>query len=170
MYQSKTFTLEDARALLPKLKEMIGKAQQGLSVLAVRLEADIKRYEEAEAKLANFKSVKDESDDKAETERAQKKQVGELRAIRQEFEQAVKDREQAKEEYIDYLTNAIEEIAATGVILRDLHSGLLDFPARQGKVEYFLCWCMGEDDIDYWHLVDDGFVGRRSLAVLSEYF
>lgn len=58
----------------------------------------------------------------------------------------------------------------TGVNLRDIRSGLLDFPDRNGNFEYFLCWKLGEKDVQYWHPIDEGFIGRKPLAVLAEYF
>jgi len=31
-----------------------------------------------------------------------------------------------------------------------------------------LCWRLGEDDIRYWHRVEDGFAGRRPVEELDE--
>ncbi len=58
---------------------------------------------------------------------------------------------------------AVERIAATGCVVKDLEAGLLDFPALIGNEEVFLCWRLGEDRIRFWHRQDEGFVGRKPL-------
>jgi hypothetical protein len=64
---------------------------------------------------------------------------------------------------------AVAELEEKGIILRDPVRGLVDFPALHpsGKV-VFLCWLMGEDDLGWWHLPEDGFAGRRPLPVPPE--
>ncbi|CAN5717978.1 DUF2203 domain-containing protein [soil metagenome] len=58
---------------------------------------------------------------------------------------------------------AIERIRDEGVYLKDLDSGLLDFPhEREGRV-VFLCWHPPEEEILYWHEVDTGYPGRKPL-------
>jgi hypothetical protein len=61
---------------------------------------------------------------------------------------------------------ALEELSDRGVVLRDLEKGLVDFPSRRpsGRV-VLLCWYLGEDDLAWWHLPEDGFAGRRLLPV-----
>ncbi len=61
------------------------------------------------------------------------------------------------------LYRAIERVRATGVLLKDLDTGLLDFPhKREGRV-VFLCWMPPEERIEYWHDIQDGFAGRQPL-------
>jgi hypothetical protein len=55
------------------------------------------------------------------------------------------------------------ELQATGIVLRDLDRGLVDFPALLDGREVYLCWEEGEDEIAYWHDVDSGFSGRQPL-------
>jgi hypothetical protein len=50
-----------------------------------------------------------------------------------------------------------------GVVVRDLDSGLCDFPARRAGRDVFLCWQVGEPEIGWWHEPDAGFRGRRPL-------
>lgn len=57
----------------------------------------------------------------------------------------------------------IETLAAAGILLRDGERGLVDFPARRGGRDVFLCWQLGEDAVAHWHEVDGGFTGRRPL-------
>jgi hypothetical protein len=58
-----------------------------------------------------------------------------------------------------------EEIQTLGVLVKDLDQGLLDFPARRGDEDIYLCWRVGEPAVAFWHGVDDGFAGRRPLPL-----
>jgi hypothetical protein len=55
----------------------------------------------------------------------------------------------------------VREIQATGAILRDINSGLVDFLASRHGRDVYLCWQYGEEQIDYWHETDGGFRGRQ---------
>lgn len=57
----------------------------------------------------------------------------------------------------------VHQILDTGVLIKDVNAGLLDFPAVRNGQEVYLCWQYGEDDIAYWHEVDAGFAGRQSI-------
>ncbi len=52
-----------------------------------------------------------------------------------------------------------------GVQIKSLEDGLLDFPARRGEEDVLLCWKLGEDEIGYWHGLDEGFAGRKPLPL-----
>jgi hypothetical protein len=56
--------------------------------------------------------------------------------------------------------NGIHEL---GGVVKDPDSGLVDFPAQIDGAEAFLCWRLGEDEIGYWHGIDEGFPGRKPL-------
>ena len=49
------------------------------------------------------------------------------------------------------------------VVLRDLDRGLVDFPSLREGREVYLCWVEGEDEIGFWHDLEEGFGGRRPL-------
>ena len=54
-------------------------------------------------------------------------------------------------------------LADRDILLRDPETGLVDFPAeREGRAVY-LCWRLGEDELNWWHELDTGFSGRRPL-------
>ncbi|MHB8438963.1 MAG: DUF2203 domain-containing protein [Acidimicrobiales bacterium] len=62
--------------------------------------------------------------------------------------------------------SAIAEIEERGIIVRDLDRGLVDFPSRQpGGTVVLLCWQAGEPDIEWWHLPEEGFAGRKRLPL-----
>ena len=50
-----------------------------------------------------------------------------------------------------------------GIELRDISTGLVDFPARIDDADALLCWRLGEPEVAYWHRPEDGFAGRRPL-------
>jgi hypothetical protein len=62
------------------------------------------------------------------------------------------------------LREALIGLQAMDVVLRDLETGLIDFPALRDGREVYLCWQEGEDEIAFWHEVDAGFAGRRPLG------
>ena len=49
------------------------------------------------------------------------------------------------------------------MVVRDLGTGICDFPARRGDRDVFLCWRVGEERIEWWHELDTGFQGRLPL-------
>jgi hypothetical protein len=57
----------------------------------------------------------------------------------------------------------IHQIQDTGVLIKDINIGLLDFPALRDEREVYLCWQYGEDEITFWHEIDAGFAGRESI-------
>lgn len=62
------------------------------------------------------------------------------------------------------IQSCIDELAAEGIVLRDIARGLIDFPARAPSGRwYWLCWLAGEDAVTWWHWPEDGFGGRTPL-------
>ena len=57
----------------------------------------------------------------------------------------------------------LETIEQSGIVLRDIDRGLVDFPAVVDGREIYLCWELGEDEIGYWHDLDAGYGGREPL-------
>ena len=61
---------------------------------------------------------------------------------------------------VQRLLGALQE---AGIVVRDIDRGLIDFPAiREGR-EVYLCWELGEDEIEYWHDLESGYRGRQPL-------
>jgi hypothetical protein len=63
------------------------------------------------------------------------------------------------------LARLVDEITAAGAEVKDLDEGLIDFPAHRRGETVLLCWKLGENEIAYWHPVEDGFSGRRPLPL-----
>ena len=62
------------------------------------------------------------------------------------------------------LNRLIHEILDTGVQIKDINIGLLDFSAIRDGREVYLCWQYGEGDLAFWHEVDAGYAGRQPIA------
>lgn len=61
------------------------------------------------------------------------------------------------------LKELIEAIQEFGCLVKDLDTGLLDFPTLFRGEEVYLCWKLGEPGIRFWHRVQDGFQGRQPI-------
>jgi hypothetical protein len=65
----------------------------------------------------------------------------------------------------DAISDCAEQINAAGAQVKSLEDGWLDFPAKRGEEDVLLCWKLGEDEIGYWHGIDEGFSGRKPLPL-----
>ncbi len=65
------------------------------------------------------------------------------------------------------MEQAVRQIDAWGVTLRDIGTGLVDFPALVNGRPVWLCWKLGEDDIAFWHELEAGIAGRKPLIELE---
>src|SRR3989304_4724579 len=61
------------------------------------------------------------------------------------------------------LDDLLHRILAKGVLIKDLTTGLLDFPALKDGREVYLCWKYGEEAIRFWHEIEAGFGGRQRI-------
>ena len=77
---------------------------------------------------------------------------GELAGLQEKIE-----REQGE------VARCIRAIQSHGGQVKDVDTGLLDFPSHRDGVEIELCWQVGEERIEYWHGVEEGFAGRKPL-------
>jgi hypothetical protein len=57
----------------------------------------------------------------------------------------------------------LEAVERSGIVLRDIDRGLVDFPALIDEREVYLCWELGEDEVDFWHDLEGGYGGREPL-------
>jgi len=63
---------------------------------------------------------------------------------------------------------ASEILEKTGVVIKSIDQGLLDFPSRRFDEDVWLCWKYGEKEIKFWHDLDSGFMGRKPIEVRDE--
>src|SRR5208282_2691679 len=67
------------------------------------------------------------------------------------------------EKAAEHLVDVVNRIQDTGVLVKDLDAGLVDFPSLVDGEEIYLCWKLGEDQIAFWHGTSEGFAGRKPL-------
>ena len=67
---------------------------------------------------------------------------------------------------IDQMQAGVARLVELDVTLRDIATGLIDFPALVSGRPIWLCWRLGESDIAQWHAHDEGFDARRPLDEL----
>ncbi len=78
------------------------------------------------------------------------------------------EREQRRmTDIVQRMERTVRQIDAWGISLRDISSGLVDFPALASGRPIWLCWKLGEDEIEYWHELDAGIAGRKPLIELE---
>ena len=58
---------------------------------------------------------------------------------------------------------SLEILESTGVVVKSIEQGLLDFPSKRFDEEVWLCWKYGETEIKFWHEKDSGFMGRKPV-------
>ncbi len=137
------FTLDSAQALLPSVKRQLGQALQ----LHGHLRARISQLDELglEVSWAMLRG-----DEPAE----EPVEVSPTQAL---------DLERARMLYVA-LRESVSEIEALGIEVKAVMDGLVDFRSwHEGRDEVFLCWKLGEPSIQWFHGLDDGFDGRRSV-------
>ncbi len=130
----RTFTLDEANALLPQLEVLLRSGiacKQRLEKLQEELRALFQGVAASGGSLLR---------------------MSETAARKQDFEQATES-----------LRDALLQINATGAKVKDLDIGLLDFPCVVGDEVVLLCWKLGESSITFWHSVEDGFKGRKPV-------
>lgn len=132
---SRTFTLSEARELLPILEGLLRKATEAKK----RVEEIDAKFQQVSARIMMHGGI---ALDIAPFAR--------LRAERDKLSQT--------------MTDIISEITAMGVQIKDLDIGLLDFPCLvEGRV-ILLCWKLGEETIGFWHSAEEGFAGRKPIT------
>src|SRR4051812_23195717 len=70
-------------------------------------------------------------------------------------------RKHDREKAVQSVKDALAEIDATGVQVKDIDIGLLDFPCVVDGETVLLCWKLGEQGITHWHGLTEGFAGRK---------
>lgn len=131
---NRTFTLDEAQSLLPVLESLLRTAIEGKKLI----EAVDSEFQELAHRVFLAGGLQ-----------VNVVQVAQRKAEREKTIQRVKD--------------AIAEIDATGVQVKDLEVGLLDFPCQVEGRTVLLCWKLGEADITHWHGETEGFAGRKPI-------
>jgi hypothetical protein len=136
---TKTFTLEEANTLLPVLESLLKSAMESKQLME---DADQEFQDLAHRIFLNGGTL-----------------VNVVYIARRKAE---------REKAIQRLKDTVAEIHATGVQVKDLDVGLLDFPCKAAAETVLLCWKFGEEKkIKHWHGLEEGFQGRKPIETLS---
>ena len=130
----RTFTLDEAQALLPVLESLLKTAIEGKNA-ADRIEQEFKAV--SSRVFLNGGTLLD---------------VAQLAARKRE-----------RERLVQKIKDALAEIEASGVLVKDLQMGLLDFPCEVGGRIILLCWKLGEKTIAHWHGTNEGYRFRKPI-------
>jgi hypothetical protein len=68
---------------------------------------------------------------------------------------------------VDQMQAAVLELDAWGIQLRDMQTGLVDFPALVAGRPIWLCWRLGEERVTWWHETSEGFDSRRRIEEIG---
>jgi hypothetical protein len=131
---ARTFTFSEAETLLPVLESLLRSAMQAKALI-----------EEVDAEFDALRSRIFVNGGTA---------VNIVHVARRKAE---------REKAIQRAKDAVAEIDAAGVQVKDLDTGLLDFPCLVGDEIILLCWKLGEKGITHWHNTTEGFAGRKPI-------
>jgi hypothetical protein len=77
----------------------------------------------------------------------------------------LQDVQERLDEEVAGIARCVARIHELGALVKDLDDGLVDFPAEREGEDVLLCWRLGEDEIAFWHGLDEGFSGRKPLPL-----
>jgi hypothetical protein len=130
----KIFTLDEAQSMLPLVESLLNRAMESK-----------KAAEELDNELTNLAR-------RIHMAGGMSVDVAKVSGQRAELDKHV---QRARE--------TVQEIDEIGVQVKDLESGLLDFPCRMDDDVVLLCWKAGEPAIEHWHTMESGFKGRQPI-------
>jgi len=130
----KTFTIDEAQSLLPLMESLLKRAIEGK-----------RAAQEIEAQIADLG-----------------RRIYLSGGMRVNVAEVGRQRT-AMEDHLQRVRESIAEIDSIGVQVKDVETGLLDFPCRVDEQVVLLCWRMGETSIEHWNTVEDGFKGRKPV-------
>jgi len=67
------------------------------------------------------------------------------------------------------LEKEIQKLEELGCVLKDMSTGLVDFPAVRLGTRVWLCWKLGEETVTFWHGLHEGYAGRKAIQE-SEFY
>lgn len=131
--EAKVFTLEEARKMLPLVRQIVSEIVEGHRYLRTRIDA--------------LNSV---------LAREAKEQSKDERKLQHNLEEEISAVEQR-------MNSSVKELAELGVEFKDYTVGQVDFPTKMDGEDACLCWKLDETDIQFWHTLESGFAGRKKI-------
>jgi hypothetical protein len=132
--RTRTYTVEEANRELPRVKRIV-------------------------AQIAELSTLLPELEDQARIAEYQSKRTGAGAEERDRQQQASDAAQGAEEE----LLKAVLSLNSMGIALKGPLEGLIDFPSVRDGEPIELCWKLGEERVEHWHRVGEGFAGRKKL-------
>jgi hypothetical protein len=141
------YDLDRANARIPELRDILELLRDQRAELIRLRDLVLERQSRVEAATESGSgSSRSSDDDEADDE---------LRLIRLRMQGL-----------IDQMQAGVARIDSFGITLRDIESGLVDFPALASGRQVWLCWRLGEEEVGWWHELSTGFSDRRPLIEL----
>ena len=134
MQRLRTYTVEEANRELPRVRPIVAQIAE-LAALRPDLEEQLK--------MAEYSAGRPGAN-------------GEARERAQQAHDAVQGAEQE-------LLKAVLNLNSMGIQLKGPLEGLIDFPSYRDGELVELCWKLGEERVEHWHRVGEGFAGRKKL-------
>jgi hypothetical protein len=142
---SRFFGLDEAAETLPELRGILTRLRDQRAELIRLRDEVLERQEAVEAGGETGAGPASRPEDLAELRRVRLRMQG----------------------VIDQMQAGVARIDELGITLREIETGLVDFPALVSGRQVWLCWRLGEEGIDWWHELTTGVAGRRPLAELE---
>ena len=134
MQRLRTYTVEEANHELPRVRRIV-------------------------AQIAELSALLPELEDQARITEYQSKRAGASTEDRNRLQQA---RDAASGAELELL-KAVASLNGLGIQLKGPLEGLIDFPSYRDGELVELCWKLGEDRVEHWHRVGEGYAGRKKL-------
>ena len=134
MQRLRTYTVEEANQELPRVRRIVKQITE-LSALVPELED--------QARIAEYESKRNGAGN-------------DRRDRHQQARDAVSGAELE-------LLKAVAALNGMGIQLKGPLEGLIDFPSYRDGELVELCWKLGEDRVEHWHRVGEGYAGRKKL-------
>jgi hypothetical protein len=131
---SKRFTLWEAERMLPQIRDWMREA-------------------------VGMKSQYDEAERAVQSLAMRITMMGGIVVNRERAAEDIARRDTAEQR----LRAVLENFEQSGVLVKDLDKGLVDFPTLFRGEEVYLCWKLDEASIQFWHATHEGFAGRKAI-------
>jgi hypothetical protein len=130
----RTYTVEEANAELPRVRRIV-------------------------EQIAELSALRPELEDQARIAEYEAKREGATDGHRERHQQA---RAAAAAAELEWL-KAVAALNGMGIQLKGPLEGLIDFPSFRNGEQIELCWKLGEERVQHWHRIGEGFAGRKKL-------
>jgi hypothetical protein len=133
-HEPRIFTVEEANALLPQLRQLLDDLRAARERLLEAQEQIAQRFHGGARSNGHVTPG------------------GEVERLNAASNEAQAD-----------IGRAVSAIAELGCELKDPDRGMVDFRTMRGGRVVYLCWLQHEPEVLFWHELDGGYRGRQEL-------